>query len=192
MRLTNDWHEWKSANVHKLKHPAGFEEEFVDRILANVPRLSPGDVTAQYEFVDDEGRQRRIDFAIRNATKGYNLMIELDGASKDTDTTKWRDFLERQNYIVLRYDRILRFSNRCMFERPSKVIATISRGLKRSAGPAASNNEYDNELGGEITTIYLGRRYIGPRQCCGDCGSFLRDYWRNPEGTILSSCALCG
>ncbi|TGQ72999.1 MULTISPECIES: hypothetical protein [unclassified Mesorhizobium] len=86
----HDWAEWKSVNAHKMKHPADFEQRFVDLILAKVPGLDPDDVSAQYEFVDDTGRHRRIDFAIRNAAKGYDLMIELDGASKDTDTLKWR------------------------------------------------------------------------------------------------------
>ncbi len=189
MRGIHDWAEWKSANARRMKHPADFEERFVDLILAKVPGLSPDDVTAQYEFVDDTGRKRRIDFAIENMAKGYHLMIELDGASKDTDTSRWRDFLERQNYIVLQYGNILRFSNRCMFERPTKVINTISNGLKRAYNDVS---EYDNELGRDITTVYLGRRYIESGLCCANCGSLLGDYWGNPDGNVSFSCALCG
>lgn len=178
------WEIWITANLDNLAHPADYERMFVEQILAEIPEIEPSDVIAQFPFVDDQGKNCRIDFAIRNAAKGFDLMIELDGASKDTDSAHWRDYLERQNSILLWHGNLLRFSNRCMFDQSDRVIATIVRGLRRSPS-------VNNDLGGDIASTYVRRSYFDAGMCCAECGSVLADYWRRPDGQIVWSCALC-
>ena len=187
--LSLQWTEWKLENAEKLAHVAGFEAEFVDRILSRIPEIEPADVTAQHEFIDESGRTRRVDFAIRNRADGSNLMIELDGASKDTDSARWKDFLARQNSVVLRYGAILRFSNRCMFDRPAEVVATIRRGLTSGIKTPGG---FENHLGAGSDSVYIGRKMFEGHSCCADCGGRIADHWRRPDGETTFSCAHCG
>ena len=78
--LSQPWLRWIGKNKNKISD--GFEEEFVKRVLANIAAIEPDDLVAQYPFKDSIGKNRRIDFLIRNREKGYFLPIELDGAQK--------------------------------------------------------------------------------------------------------------
>lgn len=124
-----NWKKWKRKYREEIKHIAGYEETFVDRVLCRVPELTPDDVIPQYHFIDDSGGNRYIDFMIINRSKGYCLPIELDGTYKDVDHHKWKDFLVRQNSLVTKFGVVLRFSNKQMFEEPNLVIAKISQTL---------------------------------------------------------------
>lgn len=127
-----DWTAWKRGNADKIRHIAGFEEQFVDTILAKIPSVSPADVVAQYEFICNKGRKRRIDFVIVNEEKGYFLAIELDGANKTNGQIgeDWTDFLQRQNSLLLTLRALLlRYSNTLMRDRPTDIISQISGEL---------------------------------------------------------------
>lgn len=110
----NNWKSWKIKYSKQIEHVAGYEEAFVDRVLSQIPEISPDDVIPQYHFVDDYNGNRYIDFMILNKAKGYYLPIELDGTYKDVNHQKWKDFLVRQNSLITKFGIVLRFSNKQM------------------------------------------------------------------------------
>lgn len=125
----NDWNQWKIKYKKQIEHVAGYEEAFVDTVLANIPEVVPDDVIPQYHFSDDNGKNRYIDFMIINKAKGYYLPIELDGTYKDTDHQRWKDFLNRQNSLITKFGIVLRFSNRQMLFDSESIIEKISHTL---------------------------------------------------------------
>ncbi|WP_394145696.1 hypothetical protein [Vibrio atypicus] len=127
--MTN-WASWKQKYKKELWHIAGFEEIFVDKVLSQIPQITPSDVTPQYRFVDSTGKSRYIDFIIINKAKGYLLPIELDGFSKDKRHVEWIDFLKRQNDLITQFGIVLRFSNKQMFDDPIDIVRKIQQTLK--------------------------------------------------------------
>jgi hypothetical protein len=123
--------EWKRANASKIIHIAGYEEKFVDTVLARIPSICPDDVVPQYEFLCDRGIRRRIDFMVINVQKGYLLPIELDGAEQPGIGRIWREFLERQNALIRKFGTVFRYSNSKMFDEPDVIIREISEELQR-------------------------------------------------------------
>lgn len=120
------WLQWKRVNADKIAHPVGYEEAFVDKVLSRIPNLNPSDVIPQFSFLDNNGRQRRVDFMIKNEEKGICLPIELDGRRKDQTGELWNDFLERQNALVRSFGMVLRYSNAKMFNNPEAIIRELS------------------------------------------------------------------
>lgn len=131
------WNEWKIRYKHEIAHIVGFEEMFVDRILSKISSITPQDVIPQYHFVDEKGINRYIDFMIINESKGYCLPIELDGLSKmlgdNQEYQKFNDFLERQNSIVAKFGKVLRFSNKKMLNESNLVVEQIYHELSKQS-----------------------------------------------------------
>ena len=125
----NSWQSWKTKYSKQIEHVAGYEEAFVDRVLSQIPEISPNDVIPQYHFIDDNKGNRYIDFMILNKVKGYYLPIELDGTYKDVNHQKWKDFLVRQNSLITKFGIVLRFSNKQMLGEPRSVIHKIQHTL---------------------------------------------------------------
>ena len=119
------WDEWLIINREKIKHVAGFEEQFVTTVLRKIPEITPDDVISQYHFSDFKRGNRYIDFMILNKAKGYALPIELDGLWKVQDYDDFNDMLERQNALITKYGILLRFTNKQMLNEPNMVIKNI-------------------------------------------------------------------
>ncbi|MBE4032669.1 hypothetical protein HJ127_09685 [Vibrio parahaemolyticus] len=125
----NNWRTWKIKYKKQIDHVVGYEEAFVDKILSQIPEISPADVVPQFHFIDDNGGNRYIDFMIVNESKGYFLPIELDGTYKDINHQRWKDFLVRQNSLITKFGMVLRFSNKQMIWESSEVVAKIRQTL---------------------------------------------------------------
>lgn len=142
-----NWQQWKYYYRGQLKHPAGFEEMFVDKVLSQVAGLTPSDVIPQYHFVDDAGGNRYIDFMVLNEAKGYHLAIELDGLTKiqngynTLDYVRYQDMWVRQNALMRTGAVLLRFTNKDMFQRVSWVIQSVVDTL------ASQNKQYTTQQG---------------------------------------------
>lgn len=124
--VTSEWDVWINSNLDKLKHPMDYELQFVNTILRNIPNLSPNDVFAQHHFIDQQNKNRYIDFMIKNDQKNYLLPIELDGFWKVTTYTDFNDMLSRQNALIAKYCILLRYTNAQMKYNPQKIISEIS------------------------------------------------------------------
>lgn len=142
-----NWQQWKYYYREQLKHPAGFEEMFVDKVLSQVAGLTPSDVIPQYHFVDDAGGNRYIDFMVLNEAKGYHLAIELDGLTKiqngynTLDYVRYQDMWVRQNALMRTGAVLLRFTNKDMFERVNWVIQSVIDTL------ASQHKQYTTQQG---------------------------------------------
>ncbi|MPW63521.1 hypothetical protein C0208_01605 [Moraxella catarrhalis] len=142
-----NWQQWKYYYREQLKHPAGFEEMFVDKVLSQVAGLTPSDVIPQYHFVDDAGGNRYIDFMVLNEAKGYHLAIELDGLTKiqngynTLDYVRYQDMWVRQNALMRTGAVLLRFTNKDMFQRVGWVIQSVVDTL------ASQNKQYTTQQG---------------------------------------------
>ena len=126
------WDEWKTNNKDKISHVVGYEEHFVDNILSQIAEVSPQDVIAQYHFIDSKGKNRYIDFMIKNEVKGYLLPIELDGYDKlklHESYDRFDDFIERQNALIAQFGVLIRYTNKKMFNEPEQIIQEIRQAL---------------------------------------------------------------
>ena len=124
----SDWANWKRKHRQDIAHVARFEERFVDMVLSRIPLIKPDDVVPQFPFVDNNGKNRRIDFMIINPDCGLLLPIELDGRDKRPgqeagyiSQADWDDFLERQNSIIESFGMVLRFTNSRLINNPRAV-----------------------------------------------------------------------
>ena len=134
----SEWQDWVKKNEERLKHPADYESDFVLQILAKIPGLCTSDVIPQYKFVDRDGKNRRIDFVIRNNEKGWELAIEVDGLTKlckpkeykIADYNLYDDFLFRQNSLVCVIPSLLRYTNMRFLNHGDSVIEEISERLE--------------------------------------------------------------
>ncbi len=61
-----NWENWKTVNTKKIWHPFGFEEQFVNDAIVKLPGVTPADVFAQHHFIHNNGKNRYIDYCIRN------------------------------------------------------------------------------------------------------------------------------
>lgn len=136
-----NWQSWKGHYRDQLQHPVGFEEVFVDKVLSQIPQITPSDVIPQYHFTDDAGKDRFIDFVILNRNKGYFLAIELDGLTKlqdgmgNLDYHRYQDMWVRQNALMGTGAVLLRFTNKDMLYKTAWVSEQITKRL---------NEQYQN------------------------------------------------
>ena len=144
------WEEWIYANKKELEHVAGYEEQFVRCILAQVPEIKPEDVVAQYHFTDSNGGNRYIDFMIENKSKGYLLPIELDGYWKVKTYREFDDMLKRQNDLVKIYGVLLRYTNKKMELDPQGIIKEIRHTL---------HLQNTNQLSAKVTKEQTAKRF---------------------------------
>ena len=135
--MATTWEAWKQHNREKIAHIVGFEEIFVDTVLARIALITPDDVVPQYHFKDDKGGDRYIDFMILNRRKGFCVPIELDGLSKlfidGREYHKFNDFLERQNALITEYGIVLRYTNKKMLNDNQSIIKEITETLQRQS-----------------------------------------------------------
>lgn len=124
--VTSKWDVWINNNLDNLNHPMDYELQFVNTILKNIPNLSPNDVFAQHHFIDQHGKNRYIDFMIKNDPKNYLLPIELDGFWKVSNYSDFNDMLSRQNALISKYRILLRYTNAQMQYNPEKIISEIT------------------------------------------------------------------
>lgn len=140
------WDSWLERNSDALD--AGYERRFAREVLAKLKSIGPRHATAQYPWRDADGKQRRLDFHLSDPERGVNIGIELDGASKDTDSRKWEDFLERQNSAILVVGSLLRFSNSRLFKNSARIVDTIEKIINRQitwhAAQAAQSRKIDD------------------------------------------------
>ncbi|MDG2018128.1 MAG: hypothetical protein P8J25_01650 [Porticoccaceae bacterium] len=123
------WSDWLETNKESLNQ--GYEKEFASEVLAKINGIEPIDIITQYSFKDSLNKNRRIDFLIRNKSKGFLLAIELDGTNKDRTHKDWAAFLERQNDLLEAVGPLLRFSNKQFFDDPIRVIRRIEKTLDK-------------------------------------------------------------
>ncbi|WP_269915161.1 hypothetical protein [Acinetobacter sp. HY1485] len=124
------WDLWIEVNKNKLIHPANYELLFVNKILRKISFLKPSDVYAQYHFQDSNGKNRYIDFYIKNEEFSYNLPIELDGLWKVKNYQDFNDMMFRQNSLIQKFKILLRYTNKQIQCNPHNTIEEISNILK--------------------------------------------------------------
>lgn len=144
------WSDW--LQKHSAALDAGFEHRFALEVLFGLKSIQPRDVIPQAPWRDADRKARRFDFRIRDTSRGIDIAIELDGATKDTDSERWMKFLDRQNDALLEAGVLLRFSNKKLFKNPSKIIETIERVI------SAQERSFKDQLVAEQTLTTLRNR----------------------------------
>jgi very-short-patch-repair endonuclease len=98
------------------------------------------DPMMQYEIRDQDGAfVARVDFAYPHV----RLAIEIDGYAHHSGRQQFEHDRRRQNRIVQLGWTPLRFSPRSLAERPTEVVATITRAL--ASGLVSSNHRYGGQ-----------------------------------------------
>lgn len=125
------------AWVERNRHLLGSEYEilFSTQVLPLVEGLQCDAVTAQYHFVDSDGKNRYSDFAIIES-QAVRIAIEIDGYDKrGTGTGMSReDFLDwqrRQASLASQGWHVLRFANRDVRDEPRRCAEHITQLLTR-------------------------------------------------------------
>jgi len=140
-----DWSEFIEKNKSILSENYGWELMFVDKVLSKVPTLRPENIECQFPFLDGEGRNRRMDFAIREG-EHVRIAIEVDGYDKSgagggMSRREMEDFSYRQNALIQQGWHVLRFQNGQITHQPNACIKDIGRTLllaRRNAVDLAS------------------------------------------------------
>jgi very-short-patch-repair endonuclease len=136
--------EWIKDNKGKFGSP--YEELFVRNVLSRIPDFSFETLQAQMPFKDFNGTQRYCDFAFTEGP-GIKIALEVDGWDKrgtgsGQTYNELDDWLERQNALVYEGWVPLRFSNRRVRDKPSKVVEHIVLTLRRER----KNPKYQDKL----------------------------------------------
>ena len=76
----NDWRSWDQKWQRIITGQSGFEWNFAKEVIQKVPGLGPNNVTPQQSFIGNDGRQRRMDFAID--VDDVKIAIEVEGWDK--------------------------------------------------------------------------------------------------------------
>ncbi|MEN1940799.1 hypothetical protein WCE39_06820 [Luteimonas sp. MJ174] len=105
---------WLACNGHHLKGSL-YEEMFVQNVLTRVRELDFRALSAQYRFMDDDGRTRYCDFVIQEG-EGVRIAIEVDGYDKrgtghGMSRSDFLDWQRRQASLVAQGWRVIRFAN---------------------------------------------------------------------------------
>ncbi|MEN1960069.1 hypothetical protein WCE41_07000 [Luteimonas sp. MJ246] len=105
---------WLACNGHHLKDSL-YEEMFVQNVLTRVRELDFRALSAQYRFMDDDGRTRYCDFVIQEG-EGVRIAIEVDGYDKrgtghGMSRSDFLDWQRRQASLVAQGWRVIRFAN---------------------------------------------------------------------------------
>lgn len=129
----------KWIQSHKEKFDSDFEVLFARTVLPKVKDLKLENITVQYPFFDNDGRQRYCDFVVRES-EHVRFAIEIDGYDKrGTGTGMSRqDFIDwqrRQASLVSQGWHVLRFANndvRDFPERCADYINTLLENLRKA------------------------------------------------------------
>ena len=125
------WNEWIVKYSSKIdQNEYGYERMFVDRVLSKLYNIEPDDVIPQYHFIDKHNGNRYIDFVIC-ITSTELLPIELDGAEKFSKYDILPDTLDRQNDLIKRFGRLLRYSNRQLLNNPQSILEELKEYIDR-------------------------------------------------------------
>ena len=76
----DDWRSWDQKWQRIITGQSGFEWNFAKEVIQKVPGLGPNNVTPQRSFIGNDGRQRRMDFAID--VDDVKIAIEVEGWDK--------------------------------------------------------------------------------------------------------------
>jgi len=130
-----NWDEWIARNRRALEQDGTpFERLFVEEILRNVPNLSPVSVSAQTQFLDLAGNERRIDFTIEEG-EFVRIALEVDGYDKTgTGGGQSRNEFHAWSYRELSMTAAgwvpLRFANGLIKREPEDLRECIELQLK--------------------------------------------------------------
>lgn len=139
------WIEWKTKYATEIAHEVGFEEKFVDEILSKIQGIIPNDVVPQYHFIDNSGKDRYIDFAIK-IDENTILPIELDGKTKFDNYDIFDDTFKRQNNLIEKFGFLLRYSNKRFLTQGNDVIQEISECILKLRDKSSKSNIKDIEI----------------------------------------------
>jgi len=128
-----DFKTWVAANRHVFG--SEYEILFASQVLPLVEGLRCDAVTAQYHFVDSDGKNRYCDFIIIES-EAVRIAIEIDGYDKRGTGTgmshdEFLDWQRRQASLASQGWHVLRFANRDVRDEPARCAEHISRLLKR-------------------------------------------------------------
>ena len=135
------WEKFIQQHREALAGSSRFELLFAETVLPRVIGLDPANVHPQHPFRDDDGRQRRIDFAIIEGER-VRLAIEVDGFDKrgrgsGMSKQEFSDFLGREASLTRQGWTVLRFANVQVRDHPDRCVLQISESLWRARNLAA-------------------------------------------------------
>lgn len=113
---------------------SSFEREFVERVLARVPGLTPALVRPQQRFSDSRGRSYRMDFAIVEEPF-VHIALEVDGYDKTGTGTgmtraQFENWLVREAELKSQGWHVLRFANSQFMRSPAQGVRFIELTLR--------------------------------------------------------------
>ncbi|QDH13367.1 hypothetical protein E3E12_03180 [Formicincola oecophyllae] len=139
--LPPHWRNWLETNRPLMARPEGGLERFAATILAGIPGLNPEDVQPQYGFRDQEGRSRRVDFALLGPDRKPRLALELEGgvqAPTTSRTTAFEDAQARQSAVTRALGCVLLAIPQHWQDDPTavrhEVMAALQKPLLKAGG----------------------------------------------------------
>jgi hypothetical protein len=114
-------------------------------VLARVRAFDFSTVSYQHDFVDDQGRPRRIDFAVVEHPE-VRIAIEVDGYDKEStgmgmSRAAFDDFMLRQNALTRQGWLLLRFTNSQVRHSPDECVHVIEKSLAEQRAAASPDSQ---------------------------------------------------
>ena len=145
----DDWWSWERKWQRTITGQSGFEWNFAKKVIQRVPGLDPNNVTPQQSFIGNDGRERRMDFAIE--VDDVKIAIEVEGWDKtreDRGKNKQEhdEFNRRIQSLESQGWRVLTVTNAQFMKDPGDyanyIRQLILQGAKTSRNdPAKANDE---------------------------------------------------
>lgn len=141
-----EWASWLREQKRAGRFESHYEYTFAQKVLSRVPGLSPDHVTPQQEFVDVNGRTRRMDFAI--VRNGQRVAVEVDGFDKKGNgggmtSAEHADYALRERSMTAEGWQVLRFANREIYDDAQALSMQIWVTLNPKEGDAAGTTAED-------------------------------------------------
>lgn len=131
--------QWLARNAGKLDKRTPWELRFVEEVMAKVPGLDFTYVQAQTPFREPSGKNRRIDFTIRES-EHVRVAIEVDGYDKrgdgPMDPEDFRDWSLKEQALAAAGWRVFRVANSLITRKPKECVRNLELLLEQARAAA--------------------------------------------------------
>lgn len=139
---------WLARNRERLG--SDYEVLFVRNVLAQVSELDARTLSAQFHFVDDDGRNRYCDFVVQEGDD-LRIAIEVDGYDKrgtgqGMTRDEFLDWQRRQAALVSQGWRVLRFANVDVRDRAEKCAEHLELLLRSERSKASHQRRLEERI----------------------------------------------
>lgn len=154
--------EWLTNFGGKLD--TDYERQFVLKVLTEILDFNFSALTAQFPFIDSDGKNRRCDFVIQEGDH-VKIAVEIDGYDKTgtgsgMSRTEFLDWNRRQSALVTQGWRLIRFPNVDVRDHPERCAEYVALLLREGRSKSAHSEQLRHKIDQlEKSTLAVKEKY---------------------------------